>query len=455
MKLTYLATGLALAGAVSVATFALSGAGRQDPVPAALAAADLWLPAPLISPATPPPIKADFTGPDKRPAFILPVPPAAQIAGTALPVIDPPRRSWSREIASGETLDLVLAEAGIAAPLRAEIALALGAEYDLRRLRPGHRLTVVETPADVVQTVTLEVDDGIRVEAVFGAQPQTRIVTPKTELVTRAGETRITSSVFAALDNAGMPARFAVDLAQMLGSTVDFRQDLAGGETLRLIWRETRAGDEMIGQPELTFAALDLGDILFEIVWPEDGSGRATLYRNGDVMRVFAQPVEGARLSSVYGRRTHPVYGDTRMHTGIDFAAARGTPVHATAPGRISFVGWRGGYGRVIEIAHGSDTTTLYAHLSATADGLGIGDTVAAGDIIGRVGATGTATGPNLHYEVRVDGRPTDPLSDARLANTAEQSAGDDTALAMLRDARALLAEKLAGRRGPVGNERL
>ncbi|SFP85064.1 M23 family metallopeptidase, partial [Tranquillimonas alkanivorans] len=158
----------------------------------------------------------------------------------------------------------------------------------------------------------------------------------------------------------------------------------------------------------------------------------------------FAQPVEGARLSSVFGRRKHPVYGNVRMHTGVDFAAARGTSVRATAPGRISFIGWRGGYGRVVEIAHGADTLTRYAHLSAVPKGLAKGQRVMAGDMIGRVGATGTATGPNLHYEVRVDGRPTDPLSDERLAEAAERDAQDDAALVRLSGARSLLEEHLA-----------
>jgi murein DD-endopeptidase MepM/ murein hydrolase activator NlpD len=387
---------------------------------------------------------------DVAPLASPPALPYVVAVAPSLPRIEPPLRTWSREIAAGETLDAVLAKAGLAAPVRAEVALALAAEFDLRRLRPGHALSVITTPEGSPRRVVLEVDDGVRIEAVFGAQIATRVVAPDPETVTLAGEARIESSVFAALDAGGIPARFAVDLAQMLGGVVDFRRDLTGGETLRVMWREARIGDDSIGQPDLTFAALDLGDTLFEIVWPEDGSGRATIYRDGAVMRVFAQPVEGARLSSVFGRRTHPVYGDTRMHTGVDFAAARGTPVYSTAPGRISFIGRRGGYGRVVEIAHGSETMTRYAHLSAVTDGLSQGGRVTAGDLIGRVGATGTATGPNLHYEVRVNGRPTDPMSDERLAAAAKAAAQDDDARAQLSRARARLAAMLEASGGPI-----
>ena len=290
---------------------------------------------------------------------------------------------------------------------------------------------------------------------VFGEQLTTQVLAPDPEIVTLGAEAVIDSSIFAALDEAGIPARFAVDLAQMLGGTVDFRREMAGGEALRLLWRETRDGDDRVGQPDLAFAALEMSGSLYEIVWPDDGSGQATIYVDGEVLRVFAQPVEGARLSSVFRRRTHPVYGNVRMHTGVVFATAQGTPMQATAPGRVGFVGRRGGYGRVVEISHGSDTMTRYAHLSAVPEGLAQGIRVAAGDVIGQVGATGTATGPNLHYEVRVDGRPTDPLSDDRLAEAANSRVEDDAALLHLAEARALLYENLGSEFADATTERL
>ncbi|SHF89898.1 Peptidase family M23 [Loktanella atrilutea] len=446
MKLRYLVAGLALAGGVSSAAVLLSNAMTKEAVPVALTGIGRW------EPDTVAPLPFDdmvdvasiVSRSDEVPA--LAVPAALNIAPIqiALPALQPSFTTWSREIAAGETLDAVLADAGLSAPDRAEIALALGVEFDLRRLRPGHSLTVVTTADGRPKRVSLDVDDGVQIEAVFGDRVATRVVTPAPDVTTLAGETVIDSSIFAALEDAGIPARFAVDLAQMLGGTVDFRRDLSGGETLKVMWREARVGDAVIGEPDMTFAALDLGDAVFEIVWPEDGSGRAVIYRDGAVMRTFAQPVEGARLSSVYGQRKHPVFGNTRMHTGIDFAAARGTPVKATAPGRISFVGTRGGYGRTVEISHGSDTMTRYAHLSAVPKGLAIGDRVTAGDVIGNVGATGTATGPNLHYEVRVNGRPTDPLSDERLTEALRAKDDDGTALVQLAKARSGFKQRLA-----------
>ncbi|ETW13297.1 peptidase family M23 [Roseivivax marinus] len=370
-------------------------------------------------------------------------------------MIKPPLAVWSREIASGDTLDGLLAEAGLTGPDRAETSLAISAEYDLRRLRPGHVLTVEMSANGSPRRVALDVDEGVRVEATFGDTLSTRVVSPEPEIVVLAGTTRIESSIFAALEDSGIPSRFAVDLAQMLGGTVDFRRDLGGGETLRLLWREARVEGDTIGQPKIAFASLDLGDALYEVVWPEDGTGRATMYLNGEVVRVFAEPVKGARLSSVFGRRKHPIYGNVRMHTGVDFAAPRGTSVRATAPGRIAFIGRRGGYGRVVEIAHGTETMTRYAHLSAVPDGLAEGQRVTAGDTIGRVGATGTATGPNLHYEVRVEGRPTDPLSDERLSEAVEGEAQGNAGLDRLAEARARLEDALASDLASNTSERL
>lgn len=457
MKIRIVLATVAIAGTCSVTAIAISGMLSKEPVPLAIAKAALWTPDPLSAQrladrvvTLPTAIQIDVARSIRPTPLLQPA-----FTETALPEIEQPLITWSREIAAGETLDAVLANAGIAAPARAEIALALGAEYDLRRLRPGHEITVISKVDGNPSRVELSVDDGVRIETVFGQELVTRVLDPDPEMVTFAGEAVIESSVFAALDKAGIPARFAVDMAQMLGGTVDFRRDLSGGETMRLLWREARDGNERIGQPELAFAALNLGETVYEIVWPDDGSGKATIYVDGEVLRVFAQPVEGARLSSVFGRRTHPVYGNVRMHTGVDFAAARGTPVNATAPGRVSFIGRRGGYGRVVEIAHGSDTLTRYAHLSEVPDTLEQGQRVMAGDMIGRVGATGTATGPNLHYEVLVNGRPTDPLSDDRLAEAAEREADDTVAIKRLTEARSLLAERLASDFAQTTTERL
>ncbi|WP_341863782.1 M23 family metallopeptidase [Gymnodinialimonas sp. 57CJ19] len=457
MKLRVVAAGLVIMVAVSGGAIFATGALSREPVPTGLEEASLWLPEPPTLPDTLGGGAVRFAtvqSESARDQLPLPLLQAPTIDAQP-PVIQPPLSTWSRDIAPGETLDVVLADSGMAASDRASVALAIGAEYDLRRLRPGHSLTVVSTMDGGPRTVTLAVEDGVRIEAVFGTEMITQVIAPETEVVTVAGEAIISTSMFAALDEAGIPARFAVDLAQMLGGTVDFRREMAGGERLRLLWREARVGEDRIGQPDLTFAALEIAGSLYEVVWPDDASGQATIYVDGDVLRVFAQPVVGARLSSVFGRRTHPVFGNVRMHTGVDFAAAHGTPVQSTAPGRVSFIGWRNGYGRVVEIAHGPDIMTRYAHLSTVPESIAEGQRVAAGEMIGRVGETGTTTAPNLHYEVLVNGLPTDPLVDDRLADAADPEADNAAALSRLAEARARMEESFSPGVATSASERL
>lgn len=457
MKVRHLAMAIALVGGISFLAVTASTNWRGLPTPEALRTAAEWAPEAMSIPVVETseiPISTVDSLSLSQGTSRVPVPNLAQapeVASNTRNLLT----SWSRKVAAGETLDALLKDAGLTGSIRAEAALAIGAEYDLRRLRPGHALTVNTTLIGTLHSVSLGVDDGVVITAEFGDQTTISTLNPDPEDVILAGETVIESSLFGSLEDANIPARFAVDMAQMLGGTVDFRRELQGGETLQVLWREARLNDTRIGEPEITFAALDLGDVLYEVVWPDDGTGRATIYVNGEVLRVFAQPVDGARLSSVFGQRRHPIYGNVRMHTGVDFAAPMGTPVHSTAPGQVSFVGWRGGYGRVVEIAHGADTMTRYTHLSAYRDGLAVGQRVSAGDVIGKVGASGTATGPNMHYEVRIDGRPIDPLSDERLAAViAGETQGSD-ASTLLAEVRTLLATTLTIPIETDENERL
>jgi murein DD-endopeptidase MepM/ murein hydrolase activator NlpD len=120
----------------------------------------------------------------------------------------------------------------------------------------------------------------------------------------------------------------------------------------------------------------------------------------------FAWPVPGP-VASGYGNRTHPVYGGTRLHTGLDLDAAHGDPVAAAAAGTVTYAGWKSGYGQTVVVTHDEYTATLYGHLSAI--GVAVGTPVAAGQQVGQVGQTGVATGPHLHFEVRIDDQPVDP----------------------------------------------
>jgi len=370
---------------------------------------------------------SDFTRPDEL---------TAVTQALAIP-------AWEATVTDGDTLDSILTRADMDAPLRAEVALAIAAEYDLRKLRPGHQLRVNFQPNGSPSFVALTVDEGVQIEVTLDGKVAGRTRPPVLTSVEQAGQLVVSGSIYTSLDAAGIPARFAVDLAEILSDAIDFRRDLKGGEKLNIQWAQSVLADgSKVGQPKLTYAALDLAKDIFEVVWSDEDSGKATVYLNGDVLRRIAPPVKGARLSSVFGRRKHPIYGNVRMHTGVDYAAVKGTPISATAPGRVSFIGWQNGYGQVVEISHGSNTMTRYAHLSAVPNGLKTGNRVLAGEVIGQVGKTGTATAPNLHYEVHVDGRPIDPLGKELIASVENSDTAGASAL--LEKTRALFTATLS-----------
>ncbi len=352
--------------------------------------------------------------------------------------------TWSRAVGPGESLNVLLAEAGLDAGARAEVAQAIGSEYDLQRLQPGHRLALLLAADGAPEKAILEVENGVRVKAVFGAAPSVRVVPPRLDTLRRAGEAEIGSSIYAALDGAGIPTRFAIDLDLVLAGTLDLRRELSGGEHLRLLWRENLLGERTIGEPTIDFAELDLGDARYEVLWADDDSRRTRIYKDGLLLRTLVQPIRGARLSSAFGMRKHPVHGIVRMHSGVDFAAEQGSGVFATQDGNVVFMGRRSGYGLMVEIEHADDLSTVYAHLISVRETLEIGQRVAAGDNIGSVGSTGTSTGPHLHYELRVDGRPVQPLTDDRLFKQGKETPGSRDGPGLIDTARDDLSRLLA-----------
>lgn len=328
--------------------------------------------------------------------------------------------TWTRVVGTGDSLSGLLAEAGLDSRARTEVARAIGSEYDLRQLKPGHRLAVSMAPDGFARTATLEIDNGTRIFATLGAETSVQRLAPDLEGVRHAGEAKIESSIYAALDDAGIPTRFATDLELILAGAFDLRTALGGGENIRLMWREFHSGNRVVGEPMIDFAQLDLADGRYEILWPDDSSRRTMIFKDGHLVQTFDQPIRGARLSSAFGPRMHPVHGNMRMHSGVDFAAVQGSVVVATQAGKITFMGKRSGYGLLVEMEHEGGIRTLYAHLSTLNDALQTGQRVAAGSEIGKVGSTGTSTAPHLHYEIQVDGRPVSPLADTQLRGPAD-----------------------------------
>lgn len=251
------------------------------------------------------------------------------------------------------------------------------------------------------------------------------------------------SSLHRAARAAGLPASVIADYVKQMSFVVDFQREVGGKDRFDFIVAHRRAetGEREFGQ--LLYAGLQNGKEQISLMrWGKSGQFfRAS--GEGAKKGLMRTPIDGARLTSGFGMRFHPILGFSRMHQGVDFGAATGTPVLASAAGRIIQAGWGGGYGNVIRIDHGRGLVTRYAHLSRLI--AKPGQMVSQGQTVGLVGSTGLSTGAHLHYEVWQNGKPVDPRS-AKF-QTGAQLVGSD--LAAFKAEMASL-KRLASAGGPV-----
>ncbi len=228
-----------------------------------------------------------------------------------------------------------------------------------------------------------------------------------------AGAT-IDSSLYLAAMQAGIPAAVVVEMIHMFSYDVDFQRDVQPGDQFEVFFDHLYTAEGEPARPgEILTASMTLSgkthtlyrfetseeDEYFDI---EGNSARSLLMRT---------PVDGARISSRFGARRHPILGYTRMHQGIDFAVGTGTPIMAAGNGTVITAGRSGGYGNLLVIRHANGFSTAYGHLSKYANGVRRGSRVRQGQIVAYSGATGLATGPHLHYEVRENGKQVNPAT--------------------------------------------
>jgi murein DD-endopeptidase MepM/ murein hydrolase activator NlpD len=223
----------------------------------------------------------------------------------------------------------------------------------------------------------------------------------------------ITHSLFATASEIGMPDAVASKLAEIFGTQIDFSRDLREGDSFAVIY-ETKLDAEGLPQPGNVIAAEFINQGKRHVVLRhETANGKSGYYTpDGRVLGTgfLRYPLKFTRVSSNFGNRFHPIKKEWRRHAGTDFAAPSGTPVMAASDGRVKFAGWQNGYGNFVLIEHRGGYVTGYGHLKGFAKGLKAGQRVSQGDVIGYVGSTGWATGPHLHYEVRIGGKAQDPL---------------------------------------------
>ncbi len=227
------------------------------------------------------------------------------------------------------------------------------------------------------------------------------------------GSATISSSLFAATDEANIPDAVAMQMAEIFSGQIDFRRSLRKGDRISVVYETLQAdGETMRSGKVLSAEFVNNGKSNQAMLFQDAASSKGQYYTfNGESLRkaFLASPLEFTRMSSGYGIRVHPITNDKRAHKGIDYAAPTGTPVRTVGDGVVEFASSQRGYGNVIEIKHRDGKSTLFAHLSRI--GVKKGQKVERGDIVGAVGSTGFSTGPHLHFEFRIDGEHKDPLT--------------------------------------------
>ena len=238
-------------------------------------------------------------------------------------------------------------------------------------------------------------------------------VTAPLQAAQALGSATISSSLFAATDEANIPDTVAVQLAEIFSGQIDFRR-LRKGDRLSVVYEALQADGETMRSGKVLSAEFVNNGKSNQAVLFQDGTstskGQYYTFDGQSLRKAFlASPLEFTRMSSGYGIRVHPITNDKRAHKGIDYAAPTGTPIRTVGDGVVEFASTQRGYGNVIEIKHRDGKSTLFAHLSRI--DVSKGQKVEQGDIIGAVGSTGFSTGPHLHFEFRVDGEHRDPLT--------------------------------------------
>ena len=328
---------------------------------------------------------------------------------------------------AGDSLADVLTDAGVAAGDAQAVVNAMQPVYPLRYLRagqtvsatfgwPGNQAANAESTTPVrllALSFSPSVDHQIVIRRTAEGSFMAEDIQKKLEAHYRHAAATIDSSLYLAAMQAGIPADVVVEMIHMFSYTVDFQRDVHPGDSFEVLYNGFYTPEgEIAKDGDIVAATMILDgkrDTLYRFE-TQDGVQYFDAFGRSPKSMLMKTPVDGARITSGFGMRMHPILGYTRMHKGIDFAAPTGTPVMAAGSGTVTFAGVQSGYGNFVLVNHGNGYSTAYAHLLRFASGIHPGMRVRQGQTIAYVGATGEATGPHLHYEIRINNVQVNPM---------------------------------------------
>ncbi|ACX96956.1 peptidoglycan DD-metalloendopeptidase family protein [Halothiobacillus neapolitanus] len=320
------------------------------------------------------------------------------------------------KVKSGDSLSTIFSRLGLNYQTVSDVIAVGDQAAPLKNLRPGDQLNVELTPDNQLLAINYQLAPNKTLSIRRDANDQftaDKIVLPmETRLTTAEGV--IDSSLYQSAIESGLSANMVMELADIFGWKINFLKDVQNGDHFRIVYEEKYVNGKHVDTGAVVAAEFVNNGKTYQAVRYTAPNGKTGYYEpNGaSLARGFLRyPVAFSRISSKFNmHRMHPLYHKIRAHKGVDFAAPTGTPIHAAGRGKIEFIGWQHGYGKVIKIKHDGGFETVYGHMSRFNNQLKRGSSVDMGETIGYVGMTGAATGPHLHYEFHVKGVYTDPL---------------------------------------------
>ena len=337
--------------------------------------------------------------------------PALEKPVIADPAVPPPLGDTIEFVVRrNDTLDRIFRQLQLSLNDLASIRDVPGVRERLDQLQVGDTIKLTHDEG-VVQALTRRISDTevlsvTRSDNGFAAEV---IATPVEIRTTRATGT-IDSSLFVAARAAGVNPEMIMQLANdIFGWKIDFALEIQRGDRFDIVYEQKYRNGDYIGDGRILAADFNNDGTLYRAIYFQSADGKISDYFSPDGRSMHRQflraPLDFTRISSNFNlSRLHPILNTIRAHKGVDYAAPTGTVIKVAGEGRVSFVGLKGGYGKVVIVEHGAGISTLYGHMSRFAKGLRVGQRVNQADVIGYVGMTGAATGPHLHYEYRING---------------------------------------------------
>jgi murein DD-endopeptidase MepM/ murein hydrolase activator NlpD len=327
--------------------------------------------------------------------------------------LTPRYKNIDHQISNGETFDKILNSYSISSDEILEIKKNLNSDYNLNNLKTNLNIkfTIDRSNNKKITSFLFPVS---RTEKIQLIRDSASNLFDKTKIITNLkkkiiySEGKIIQSLYKTAIDLKVQPNVIIEFARIYGFQVDFQRDIRKNDNFQIMYEVFEdANGKIFETGNIIFADLKLSGVNNSLYYFDKKGNEGHYDESGRSVEkaLMKTPINGARLSSAFGMRKHPIDGYNKMHRGTDFAAAMGTPIMASGSGVITRARWCGGGGNCIKIKHNSTYETIYAHLKNFAPGIKEGLRVKQGQIIGYVGSTGKSTGPHLHYEVIENGK--------------------------------------------------